>query len=234
VPTNQEETAVVKVKDTGRVRKPFKKPLASHITCGQAARLVGVAPRTLAKWADKGLIPGSYRIAVVDGARNPWGDRRVSVHGLREFCRNRNMPLPEELPERPMYSVGFPVDVLAGMSRFGPVALVSDTHALCLRLPKNTPAVIVLNVREVGRSATLACLRALRAAEVSGQWRSVVIAGEDDGAEAVEAYLAAGAAATFESVRHALEGDALVRAAWGENHFAVDILDNPTLVGSAS
>ncbi len=52
------------------------------LTTGQAAKLAGVAPRTMAKWCDGGLLP-YYRLPTV-GKRGD-GDRRIRVEDLRRF-----------------------------------------------------------------------------------------------------------------------------------------------------
>jgi two-component system response regulator RpaA len=223
----------MKKKAGARPKAPNKRPLPSHLTCGQAAKLLGVAPRTMGKWVDAGMIAGSYRMATEDGSRMPWGDRRVSVHGLREFCRDRNMPAPEVLPEKPLYAVGVPAELLAGLSRFGPAALVEDTHRLCLRLPRAIPCAVLINTRETGRSAAMSCLRALAAEPVKGMLRLIVIAGDDDSPAEVDQYTVLGAV-VFDSVRTALLGNALARVVWGDNVYAADLLDAPAPREAAS
>ncbi len=65
-------------------------------TAGEAARLCGVSPRTLALWVDGGVLPG-YRLPVARGFRGP-GDRRITRESLVQFLRDSGMhcrlPLP--------------------------------------------------------------------------------------------------------------------------------------------
>jgi hypothetical protein len=136
------------------------------------------------------------------------------------------MPSPEVLPEKPLYAVGVPAELLAGLSRFGPAALVEDTHRLCLRLPRAIPCAVLINTRETGRSAAMGCLRALAAEAVKGMLRLIVIAGDDDSPADVDQYTALGAV-VFDSLRAALSGEAIARVVWGDNPYAAELLDAP-------
>jgi excisionase family DNA binding protein len=60
---------------------------ARVFTTGQAARICGVAPRTLSKWIDAGRLKG-YRIPGSD-------DRRVPRENLVRFLTDHGMPLGE-------------------------------------------------------------------------------------------------------------------------------------------
>lgn len=73
-------------------------------TTGDVARICHVAPRTAAKWADTGRLPGTYRIP---GSN----DRRIPAAALLAFLRDNRMPLGE----------------LAGMDRY--VVLLATTDA---------------------------------------------------------------------------------------------------------
>ncbi len=54
-------------------------------TTGQVAKICKVAPRTVTKWFDSGLLVG-YRL--------PGGmDRRIPEDSLREFLQRHNMPV---------------------------------------------------------------------------------------------------------------------------------------------
>ena len=59
------------------------------LSTGQIAKLVQVAPRTVSKWIDSGLLPG-YRLP---GSR----DRRVPRASLVKFLADNNMPSIEQL-----------------------------------------------------------------------------------------------------------------------------------------
>ena len=55
------------------------------LTTGDVARICHVAPRTVHKWFDTGLLKG-YRIP---GSR----DRRIPIAELRRFMEANNMPM---------------------------------------------------------------------------------------------------------------------------------------------
>lgn len=57
-------------------------------TTGQVAKIFNVAPRTVAKWCDRGSLK-HYRIP---GSQ----DRRISREQLERFAKEFNMPLPSE------------------------------------------------------------------------------------------------------------------------------------------
>lgn len=60
---------------------------------GQVARLVGVAPRTVAMWCDTGVLD-SYRIPRGFGTKaGDAGDRRVTRAALVKFLQEHGMPL---------------------------------------------------------------------------------------------------------------------------------------------
>lgn len=68
-------------------------------TTGQIARMVKVAPRTVTKWIDSGLLKG-FRI--------PGGaDRRVPRESLLQFFKMHGIPCPPELKQAPVLIVGF-------------------------------------------------------------------------------------------------------------------------------
>lgn len=58
------------------------------LTTGQVAKICKVATRTVSKWVDRKLLPGSYRI--------PGGeDRRIPRDALLHFMKLHNMPTHE-------------------------------------------------------------------------------------------------------------------------------------------
>lgn len=59
------------------------------LTTGEAARIVGVAPRTMVKWCDTGGLP-SWKLPC-----SP--DRRLYAHDLREYLARFGSPIPAEL-----------------------------------------------------------------------------------------------------------------------------------------
>lgn len=58
-------------------------------TTGNIATMLHVAPRTVSKWIDSGLLQG-YRLP---GSQ----DRRVTDEKLKEFLMAHGMPMPEGL-----------------------------------------------------------------------------------------------------------------------------------------
>lgn len=75
------------------------------MTSGEAADLCGVAARTMSKWIDGGLIPGSYMLPLSR-------DRRVPREALMTFMRMRGM-MGVVLPSvRRLLWVGMPGEML--------------------------------------------------------------------------------------------------------------------------
>ncbi|HUV41068.1 MAG TPA: helix-turn-helix domain-containing protein [Sedimentisphaerales bacterium] len=60
------------------------------LTTGDVANICNVAPRTVSKWFDKGLLTG-YRIP---GSL----DRRIPIAELARFMTEYNIPIPESSP----------------------------------------------------------------------------------------------------------------------------------------
>ncbi len=62
------------------------------LTTGMVAAACGVAPRTVTKWVDRGLIPGCYRIPTHEGAnvagRVSGGDRRIPARACLKFLES--------------------------------------------------------------------------------------------------------------------------------------------------
>lgn len=58
---------------------------------GEVARLLGVAPATVGKWVDRGLL-GGYRLPGAAGTKQE--DRRVPWADLVKFCRLRGITIP--------------------------------------------------------------------------------------------------------------------------------------------
>ena len=61
---------------------------ADHLTTGQAAKLCGVATKTIIKWLASGLLKGGY---ILPGTRH----RRIPKANLVAFMREHGMPLDE-------------------------------------------------------------------------------------------------------------------------------------------
>lgn len=114
---------------------------AGIYTTGEVARMCKVAPRTISKWCDGGLlkhykIPGS-------------ADRRVTAAELVKFLKAHDYPLPPELlvPDRVLL-VGFP----AGAPEIGvPHDLAGSAFEAGVKAAAAPPAVIVADVAAFGR-----------------------------------------------------------------------------------
>ena len=72
--------------------KDIKQTIKTIFTTGEIARSIGVAPRTVAKWVDSGILPG-FRIP-------PNLDRRVRREDLLHFLRAEHMPLGDLGPQQ--------------------------------------------------------------------------------------------------------------------------------------
>jgi alkylated DNA nucleotide flippase Atl1 len=68
---------------------PVVSPEGVILTTGETARLVGVAPRTVAKWCDSKQLP-SWRLPLS-------GDRRLFAADLFQFLASRGAHVPAEL-----------------------------------------------------------------------------------------------------------------------------------------
>ncbi len=69
--------------------RPTRDPLDAALTTGRVAKMMRVAPRTVAKMCDQGRLP-SYKIP---GSQ----DRRVIASGLVRVMQEAGMPVPQEL-----------------------------------------------------------------------------------------------------------------------------------------
>lgn len=109
-------------------------------TTGMVARLCKVAPRTVSKWCDSGLlkhykIPGSQ-------------DRRVTAAELYRFMQVYNYPIPPELISGGVLLVGFS----GGVPEIGaPHDLAATAFEAGVRAATAPPAVIVVDVAAFGR-----------------------------------------------------------------------------------
>lgn len=157
-------------------------------TTGQIARMLSVAPRTVSKWFDAGLlrghrIPGSsYRVP------GSGGDRRIRRDDLLEFLHRHGMHVPPEL------------NAGACVNRIGILAIGLDARLstnLHAALPgviwfdadggfeagalaqQHTPDIIIIDL-SIGRSAGLAIVRALRRDARHAGTPIVALANEDE------------------------------------------------------
>lgn len=75
---------------TNLKRTRHRRRLETILSTSEVANLCGVAPRTVAKWVDAGMLPGSWQLP---GS----GDRRIPSEGLMLFFREKGVPVPREL-----------------------------------------------------------------------------------------------------------------------------------------
>lgn len=91
------------------------------LTMGQIAKIVGVAPRTVTKWCDTGILP-HYKLPMSK-------DRRVYRSDLVAFMRDKKIKIPRELEDRnEVYTFGLPIaHKIEGASNFfNPFHLLSS------------------------------------------------------------------------------------------------------------
>lgn len=78
-----------------RVKGP--NAMKDYLTTGRVSKLLGVAPRTVSKWFDKGLFgPNSFKVPDASGSMNG-SDRRISLADLASFCARHRIPVPATL-----------------------------------------------------------------------------------------------------------------------------------------
>lgn len=66
--------------------------MAKHLSTFAIAEMLHVDPGSVANWIDQGLLKAH---------RTPGGHRRVSAEDLVAFLREHNMPVPDQLRDRP-------------------------------------------------------------------------------------------------------------------------------------
>lgn len=86
------------------------------ISTGQFAKLCGVAPRTVTKWIDKGVVKGSYTLPESS-------DRRIPLTNAVQFMRDRCLPIPSELLPALSLALGLQPGELPGFVRCDPFDL---------------------------------------------------------------------------------------------------------------
>lgn len=83
----------LKQKDLGKTARQ-----SGIFSCGQVAKLLGVAPRTVGKWLDLGYIKG-YKIPHGNPLSTDGLARRFSRENIILFCKEFNIPIPRQLIE---------------------------------------------------------------------------------------------------------------------------------------
>lgn len=155
-------------------------PSRKSYTTGQVARSVGVAPRTVAKWIDTGILPG-YHIP----GNGPRGDRRVQRDALMKFLGERGMPLP---PLQDGFDVVYMIETnatLEGVPFDWAVRAVANPYELGHRIGSGEfPDVAVLSARDIPVSQVASYVGTLTRS-VPNRPTIIVIGAEDFSAPAV-------------------------------------------------
>lgn len=143
------------------------------LTTGQVADLVGVSPRTVLQWCNKGLLR-HYRIP---GSK----DRRIHKTVLGEFLREYDLP----------FSVPASGALLVGHSRpptgWAGIKVAVDGFAAGLMLAEWVPALIVVDAGGVGVTTALGLGQSVKD---NGRWdktRLVCVLPDDASEEHTEA-----------------------------------------------
>lgn len=160
-------------------------PLSKVIlTTGQVAKVCRVAPRTVAKWVDAGMIPGSYRIP---GST----DRRIPAVGVRDFMQRNGMTA--QIPPTwgcEVLFVDLPQAVQMGVAACVRHCLPEDSQHVRYRTASGAVAVayaalyqpLVIFTSLLPPADVLAALRtAVRLPANGGDTFLIAMVGEDDG-----------------------------------------------------
>lgn len=67
------------------------------LTTGDVGRYMRIAPRTVAKMMDSGIMKGAYKLNTGPLKARQSHDRRISVKDFLVFLKENNMPVPDEL-----------------------------------------------------------------------------------------------------------------------------------------
>ncbi len=156
-------------------------PLGSKdiLTTGDIARLFRVAPRTVQKWSDEGLLVG-YRIPGGGACAN---HRRFHVSDVRNFARKYGIRMKDDryvcveilfigLPSPLVITL---VETLGNEFR---LATVKDLFSAGLLMSTERPEVVVFDFL-LGRSESFTAAEQVR--EISVFSNVIALAGEDDG-----------------------------------------------------
>lgn len=124
-------------------------------TTGDVSRLFGVAPRTVGKWMEKGLLKG-YRIP---GTM----DRRFTPQNVRDFAREHGLPLAAVPESARVLCVGnLPAGLAEAIGAAGfEVASAASVFEAGRSLGECRPACVVIDRDGLGRLETLQIVAAL-------------------------------------------------------------------------
>lgn len=138
---------------------------ATHFTTSEAAAIVGCNPRTIAKWADRGVIPC---------VKTPGGNRRmICKKGLVEYLRDAGYPVPDILVGG-MLVLGIGTEVSARGFR---CESVHDLFEAGLAVARRVPRIAVVDFG-IGRINAVRLAYSLRRVGVA---KLVGVINEDEG-----------------------------------------------------
>ena len=166
-------------------------------TTGDVAKMLTVAPRTVSKWFDSGLLKG-YRIPMSN-------DRRIPRASLVRFLIDQKMPVPPELQTaRAVLASTTPALVDAVTRMDVPVTVAADwfTLGVEMRDPEHRPGLVIIDLA-MGTTAGLSV-----AAGLADHFQVLVCHWEDrpaipEGVDVVE--LPAGIPLVVERIRELAE-----------------------------
>ena len=117
---------------------------------GQVAKMFQVAQHTIQKWADAGLLPGSYRLP---NAGNRQEDRRFPRTALLLLCQRKGIPLPSELSCDVLACVPAPLHTpLARLLPVWSLAHAPDTWTAALACTRAWPRVLLVDLGSFGQA----------------------------------------------------------------------------------
>lgn len=149
------------------------------LSVGQIADLCGVAPRTVTKWFDKGMLVGHRLPSVGKGG----GDRRVNREEVVRFMTAMGFPVPEWLTPatdgNAAYLFGTDSQGLADamtLAGYRVVLLGSNLFDIGVSLARLIPTVLVLD-GSIGRTVVLSLIRKVRLMESAEADKTPVVTG---------------------------------------------------------
>jgi len=162
----------------GQIHTPLKGRIEPHYTTGQFARYMRVAPSTVSKWFATGLLKG-YRIPNSN-------DRRISASSIRDFLKDRNMPLGPFAAARKVLLVDLPghlvekLETVLTPAEGWELRVEHGSFAAGITVADWEPALVVVDFG-LGRSNAIALAKhAKRFRDGAVVDRVIALVGEDD------------------------------------------------------
>lgn len=159
--------------------------LGNYVSTRRISRMLGCSERAVANWVDRGYIP-AYR--------TPGGHRRIRLADVREFLRQRSLPIPGELglDRSVLVASGDPdlfPSLLDGLAGNGiRVTSAPDIVSALIRMGDEKPGVVVLDLHLPGSDRYELC-RQVRGVSAMAGVQVVILAPDapgEDGAVRVE------------------------------------------------